>query len=287
MFKGLIFILIILILGLGLFFFLRPKGEQEQEQEQQPLPKKNEKMISITTIYDNYLSAEALAKADQPNLKNDWGFSCLICDGDQNILFDTGTNGKILLDNMEELKVDPKIINSVVISHDHYDHYGGLSDFLEQNNKVKVYILSVLQQTKNIAENFGATVLEIDTSLKITENIYTTGEMGAGIKEHSLIVKTSKGLIVITGCSHPGIVNIIRRTKELFPKEGIHLVLGGFHLFQASDSELKDIINSFKELGVQKAAPCHCSGDRTRELFKQEYKENFIENGVGKVINIE
>ena len=272
-------------MGLGLVFFLGPKEKQKQKEEQpEPLSKKSERMISITTIYDNYLFV--------PELKNDWGFSCLVQTGDQNILFDTGTDGKILLDNMEKLKIDPEIVDSIVISHDHYDHYGGLTDFLKQNSQVKevrfpkVYILSALLQTKNIAENFGAVVLEIDNPTKITENIYTTGELGAGIKEQSLIVKSNKGLVIITGCSHPGIVNIVRKVKELFPKEEIYLVLGGFHLFQASDSELRDIINSFKELSVQKVAPCHCSGDRTRELFKQEYKHNFIENGVGKTIEI-
>ena len=101
-----------------------------------------------------------------------------------------------------------------------------------------------------------------------------------------MIVNTNKGLVVITGCAHPGIVNIIKKTKEIFPKEEIYLVIGGFHLAGFSDSELKNIINDFKKLGVQITAPCHCSGDRTRELFKEEYGENFIENGVGKIINI-
>lgn len=274
--KKLFFILIILILGLGLILFLE---EQLGLSEPSPVSKKGEKMISITTIYDNYLS--------QPNLKNDWGFSCLVRVDNQNILFDTGTDGKILLDNMEKLKIDPEIVDSIVISHDHYDHYGGLANFLKQNNKVKVYILSALLQTKNIAEKLGAAVLEIDSPTKITENICTTGELGTGIKEQSLIVKSNKGVIIITGCSHPGIVNIIKAAREQFSEESIYLVLGGFHLFQTSDSELKDIINSFRELGVQKAAPCHCSGDKARELFKQEYKEDFIDNGVGKVINIE
>jgi 7,8-dihydropterin-6-yl-methyl-4-(beta-D-ribofuranosyl)aminobenzene 5'-phosphate synthase len=64
------------------------------------------------------------------------------------------------------------------------------------------------------------------------------------------------------------------------------LVIGGFHLGGAGDSKLRDIIKSFRELGVKKAAPCHCSGDRTRELFKEEYGEDFIANGVGMIIEI-
>lgn len=82
-------------------------------------------------------------------------------------------------------------------------------------------------------------------------------------------------------------MNILKKAKEMFPDENVYLVLGGFHLFGASDSELKTIIDDFKKLGVQGVAPCHCSGDKCRGLFKKEYKENFIENGVGKIIKIE
>lgn len=285
--QKLFFILIILILGLSIFLFFDSKTKQEQEHlgfSESPRtgsfssPEGVENMISVITIFDNYLI--------NPDLRTGWGFSCLIKTDNGNILFDTGDDGEILLENMEKMKIDPKIIDSIVISHDHYDHFGGLADFLKQNNQVKVCILSTFNQTKNIAENTGATVLEIEKSTRITENIYTTGELGTGIKEHSLIIKTNKGLIVITGCSHPGIVNILKKARELFPEEKIYLVLGGFHLFQTGDSEIENIIISFKELGVQKVAPCHCSGDRTRELFKQEYGDDFIENGVGKIIEI-
>jgi len=81
-------------------------------------------------------------------------------------------------------------------------------------------------------------------------------------------------------------MNIVKKQKKCFLMKNVYLVLGGFHLSGASDSELKIIINDFKKLGAQKVAPCHCYGDRCRELFKQEYKENFIENGVGKIIEI-
>ncbi|MCK4428210.1 MAG: MBL fold metallo-hydrolase, partial [candidate division Zixibacteria bacterium] len=96
---------------------------------------------------------------------------------------------------------------------------------------------------------------------------------------------TEKGLVVITGCAHPGIVEILREAKKI-TNEDIYLVLGGFHLGGVGDSKLRDIIKSFRELGVKKAAPCHCSGDRTRELFKEEYGDDFIANGVGKIIEI-
>ena len=128
-------------------------------------------------------------------------------------------------------------------------------------------------------------MVEISDSTKISDGLYSTGEMGILIKEQSLIVKTEKGLVITTGCAHPGIVNILKKAKEILQEE-IYLALGGFHLKAASDLELKKIIKSFQELRVKKTAPSHCSGERCRELFKQEYGQNYLENGVGRIINL-
>ena len=222
--------------------------------------------LSLITIYDNYqINSE---------LKTGWGFSCLVRqspkgEGGSDLLFDTGADSLTLFSNMEKLKVDPQSIDLVFISHMHGDHTGGLQDLLEVNKDLKLYN----------PDSFSRPT-------KIFKNAYSTGCLGGWIKEQSLILNTEKGLVIITGCSHPGIVNIIKRAKEIFPKEDVYLVLGGFHLAGASDSELQSIIQDFRRLGVQKTAPCHCSGDRTRELFKQEYQDDFIENGVGKIIKI-
>lgn len=98
-------------------------------------------------------------------------------------------------------------------------------------------------------------------------------------------MNTENGLIIITGCAHPGIVNIVKKSKEIANKN-IYLVLGGFHLGEASDSEINSIIKNFRELEVKKVAPCHCTGDKAIQLFEQEYKDDFIKNGVGKIIKI-
>jgi len=233
---------------------------------------------SLITVYDNYLS--------QPGLKTGWGFSCVIKTDKENLLFDTGADSETLLFNMEKLDINPQNIDVVVLSHIHGDHVGGLDGFLEKNGQVKAYIpASFPVSMEGKIKSYGGEVVRVEEPAKIAEGIYSTGELGTWIKEQSLVINTKKGLVVITGCSHPGIVNIVEKTKEIVNKE-IYLVLGGFHLFAARDSTLRGIIQNFRDLGVKKAAPSHCSGDRCRELFKQEYKDDFIANGVGKVIEI-
>ena len=99
-----------------------------------------------------------------------------------------------------------------------------------------------------------------------------------------MVLRTPRGLMVITGCAHPGITYIVRKAKEV-GKVKVHLVLGGFHLGGASTSALETIIEDFIELGVGRVAPCHCSGDLARSLFKEHFGLNYIEYGVGKNSN--
>lgn len=114
----------------------------------------------------------------------------------------------------------------------------------------------------------------------------STGPLTGPPEEQSLIINTEKGLVIITGCAHPGIVRIIEKAKELTGKE-VYLVMGGFHLSGASERTIAKITKSFKENGVEKVAPSHCSGDKAREIFRKEYGEDFIENGVGKTIKLD
>jgi len=212
--------------------------------------------MKITTIYDNY-------KTNQ-NLEIGWGFSCLI-ENNKKILFDAGEEDKKLFSNMEKLGIDVKDIDTLVISHNHWDHTGGLSKIKELNPKIKILMHDAFSEPRELAKG-----------------IYTTGLIAGNPSEQSLILKTDKGLVIITGCAHPGIVNIIKKAKE-FLKQDIYLVLGGFHLTMGDNYILK-IIKEFKNLEVKKVAPSHCTGDRAIELFRQEYKENFVENGAGTVL---
>ena len=251
--------------------------KQEIEAQKEPFSNPLECKISITTVYDNY-------QVD-PKLTTSWGFGCIIRTPKKAILFDTGGDSSILLSNMEKMNIDPKDIDVVVISHIHGDHVGGLNGFLERNGKVKVYIpASFPNSWRKKINSFGTEYQDVKDSVQISDNVYTTGEMGTWIKEQSLVLNGKEGLIVLTGCAHPGVVNIVRKAKQMLADKNIYLVMGGFHLSSASDSKLKSIIEEFRDIGVQKVAPSHCSGDRCREMFREEYKEDYIESGVGKII---
>jgi len=219
-------------------------------------------------------------------LRTSWGFSCVVRCDQKSILFDTGGNSTILLDNMGKLKIDPREIDIVVLSHIHGDHTGGLAGFLKKNNQVTVYLPGSFPQSfKDGIKSYGSKVEEVYVSKEIMPGVYTTGELGAGIKEQSLVVKTSRGLVIITGCAHPGIITIIREAKKI-AGDKLYLVVGGFHLGGTPTRQINSIIQNFKMLGVEKVAPCHCTGEEAINLFRRYFGRNCIETGVGRIITI-
>jgi 7,8-dihydropterin-6-yl-methyl-4-(beta-D-ribofuranosyl)aminobenzene 5'-phosphate synthase len=232
--------------------------------------------LSITVIYNHNPYTEGL--------RAEWGFSCLIKGSEKTILFDTGGNGFFLLENMKKLGINPRKIDTVVLSHIHSDHVGGLKEFLDKNEHVTVYLpMSFPQKFKDNLLSASIKIMEVGDAIEICDGVYTTGELGAGIKEQSLLVHTTHGTIVITGCAHPGIVAVLKQAKDLV-KDDILLAMGGFHLRGASQGDLEKILLSFRSMGVKFVGPCHCSGNLARQMFKEEYGDSYIHLGVGRVI---
>ncbi len=234
--------------------------------------------INVTVVYNN-------VEYDK-NLTTAWGLSCVIQGMEKTILFDTGGDGAILINNMKKLKIDPTSIDVVVLSHIHADHTDGIWDFLRVNNKVTVYILSSFPQ--NIKKNIGmlcSDVKKVDKPVKICDCVFSTGELGTFLKEQSLVIVMENGLVIITGCAHPGIVEIAAFAKDHF-KRDIYLILGGFHLMAYNDMQIETLIRKLKELGVKKVGPSHCTGGRAIELFRHNWGKDFFDLGCGAKLTI-
>lgn len=233
--------------------------------------------LRISIVYNN------VAFSDEMEL--DWGFSCVVRSSARAILFDTGGDGRILLKNMATLGIDPLEIDAVFLSHKHGDHIGGVTDFLSRNPKVVVYVPQSFSSTLHEkVKNPYTKIIPVGGPNRLYENVYSTGEMGTWLKEQSLVLDTFKGAVVITGCAHPGILNIVRKARQLVNKD-VCLVMGGFHLLNKNASEIDRIIQDLKEMGVQKVSPSHCTGEEAILRFKRAWGENFIPGGCGAHLN--
>lgn len=232
--------------------------------------------LTVTVVYDNNPYLQGLETA--------WGFSALITGTEKTILFDTGGDSSLLLSNMEKLAIGPNDIDVVVLSHIHGDHTGGLVGLLRENCNISVFMLeSFPKKFKENIQKHGARTVEVKKSLKICEDVYSTGRLGRLIKEQSLIIRAKAGLIVITGCAHPGILKMVSAAKDLMNDE-VLLVMGGFHLEWATRGGIEKIISAFKQLGIRYAAPAHCTGEKARNLFEKHFGRNYINIGAGKAI---
>ncbi|MDI6790866.1 MAG: MBL fold metallo-hydrolase [Thermodesulfobacteriota bacterium] len=213
--------------------------------------------MKITIVYDN--------EVFKGGLKADWGFSCLIeVENGRRILFDTGASGSILLHNLEKLNLDSRTIPEIFISHAHWDHTGGLLDLLKLNKEVKVYIPNSCPKPPGAGK-----VISITGPVQIHENVFSTGEI-EGI-EQSLVVRTREGLVVVTGCSHPGVRAILQAAAS-FGK--VDALIGGLHGFRELDL-LRDL---------KLVCPCHCT--QFKSEIRRLYPEKCLDCGVGKVLEI-
>ena len=211
--------------------------------------------MKATILYDN--------TAFRKDLQADWGFSALIEAKGKRILFDTGGSGSILLSNMRKLEIVPKEIDEVFISHAHFDHTGGLSAFLDQNNDVKVWIPRSFRGVKNAKE-----VIPIDNSLRLHQGIYSTGELEE--IEQSLCIETQKGIVIIAGCSHPRMEHLIGVASEF---GNVYGIIGGLHGNRPESLKNLELICS-----------THCTRYKHEIMFI--YPERYVEGGAGKVVEI-
>lgn len=212
--------------------------------------------MNIKILYDN----EA-----KKGFQYGWGFAALI---DDSTLFDTGENADSLLANMQAFGVEPEQIRQVILSHEDYDHVGGIA-ILKQCGSVNVYLpISFSRHIKEDIKilNRQAEVVEVSNSVEIDSHMIVTAQLGHRKKEISLVVHTNKGLILITGCAHPGLDKIMANACQV---GDIYAVIGGFHGF----SKLKALAR------VPVIVPTHCTQKKQAMLDMYPEQTRFVAAG--------
>lgn len=215
-----------------------------------------------------------------------WGIAYLL----EDTLFDTAEKFDYLLKNLKAFCISLDTIKNVVISHNHWNHRSGLWELLKLKKDLKVYGCSdFFQEFKDKLD--PANFIEITNFSQISKDIYSTGPFKTLYKadpvlEQALIVKTKKGISIISACSHMSLIELINRAKFLFANEKINFLIGGFHLIDTDNRLIEYIVKEIKNMGIKKVAPGHCSGYEAVRMFKELYGNNFIEIKTGTVIEL-
>lgn len=205
-------------------------------------------------MYDNELACK--------ELQADWGFSCLVEDKGKVMLFDTGAQGKLLVDNMQKLNLDPDAIPAIFISHNHWDHVGGLPELLQRNSNARVYV-----PPSSPLSSACQQAIMVTTPKVLSDNFLSTGEL-QGL-EQSMLIETARGLVVVCGCAHPGVAAILKAASR-FGK--VIALVGGLHGF--NDVELLE--------DLELICPCHCT--QHQKAIMTRFPEKTVSGGVGRVL---
>lgn len=217
-----------------------------------------------------------------------WGLSVLI-DGD--ILFDTFGKPDLVLRRLEKTGADIGRLKHIAVSHDDWDHVTGLWRMLDRYKDLTVYICPGFSpEIKRKIKDSGARCVEAASPAKIRDNIFLSGQLegsrnGMDIPEQYLAVKTPDGVTVITGCAHPGIVEIAIHAREHFGSAPA-LLIGGFHLMDHKAAEARPVVLKLRSLGVRRVMPTHCTGRAAQRLFKEVFGRDCAIPREGQTIEI-
>jgi 7,8-dihydropterin-6-yl-methyl-4-(beta-D-ribofuranosyl)aminobenzene 5'-phosphate synthase len=268
----------------------------------------------VTILYDSF--------GKNPSLTMDWGFAALIEYGGKRILFDTGNNAKIFEHNVKAVGVDLGNLDFVVMSHRHGDHMGGLAYLLKVNPTVKIYApkersgvygddqpsstwyrkdASLPAEQRyysgappeiiHMGEAWpGANFQLIDRNTEISPGMYLIALVSdrpgtLELHELSLAIRTPDGLVLVVGCSHPGVEHIVQEATAVNPH--INILFGGLRQIQAPDPEVGRIAtvlhNQYK---LERVAPGHCTGEPEFAALKKTFGDHYVYAGVGSVVDL-
>ena len=272
----------------------------------------NPPKAQITVLYDAF--------GKNPALHKDWGYAALIEYAGKRILFDTGGNPEILAHNAKVMNVDLSRLDFVVMSHRHSDHMGGFTYLLSVNPKVKIY--APKENFGIYGFSLPSTFYRKDPSLPTEQRYYDgkppeimkfgtawpanfeliekTTEIAPGIhlifqisdkpttmelRELSLAIDTPEGIVLVVGCSHPGLDKIVGAAAMI--NKHIHMLTGGFHYVVANDAEIEQIVSTLHDtFKVDFIAPSHCTGEPAFSAFKKAFGDHYIYAGLGTVVEL-
>ena len=268
----------------------------------------------VTILYDSF--------GKSPTLTMDWGFAALIDYGGKRILFDTGNNAQIFEHNVKAAGVDLQKLDFVVMSHRHGDHMGGLAYLLKVNPTVKIYApkersgvygddqpsstwyrkdpsLPAEQryysgappEIIHMGEAWPSANFQlIDKNIEIVPGMYLIALVSdkpgtLELRELSLAIRTPDGLVLVVGCSHPGVEHIVQEASAIDPH--INLLFGGLHQIQAPDPEVERIARVLHDqYKLDRIAPGHCTGEPEFAALKKTFGDHYLYAGVGSVVDL-
>lgn len=229
------------------------------------------------------------------------------------LLFDTGASGKPLINNLNIISKDITNLDGIILSHGHYDHTGGLIEvFKLLDKKIPIFLHPDALNSKYSKENgnFRSIGIPLKRSelaefadIKISKSpqfihpsIFTTGQIERVtsfekvppkfhqkindslihddiLDDQSLIIQLRKGIVILSGCGHSGMINIIKKAIKMTKTKRINLLIGGFHLLQASEKEIDSTLNGLRQFKIDLISPIHCTGLYATARLVNEYLE--------------
>ncbi len=269
---------------------------------------------NITVIVDN--------KADN-GICGEWGLSVLVEYAGKKILLDAGATN-LFLENMTKLAINVEDIDYATLSHAHYDHANGLPAFMENNSKAKVYIRDntsadcyakkiifrkYIGIPRKMLAKYADRIEMVSGDYKIMDGVWLIPHKTQGLEsigkrelmyrktprgwipddfshEQSLVLDTDKGLVILNSCSHGGAQNIINEVKETFPEKNVYGLIGGLHLFNKSEEEIRNVAAQIRDTGIEYVCTGHCTKDRAYGILKEELGDIVNQMKVGYQVKI-
>jgi 7,8-dihydropterin-6-yl-methyl-4-(beta-D-ribofuranosyl)aminobenzene 5'-phosphate synthase len=230
----------------------------------------------LTIVYDN--------TAARPDLKADWGFSALVDFHGQRVLFDVGSKPDIFLGNLKQLGIEKSSIQATIISHEQASHAGGIYKVLPAG---LIYFLDSFSKTHPQADAVGLESRRGNAPAQLGPGIYSTGEIAGSPPEQALVIETSKGLVMLVSCAHPGIAKMVETVEKQRNAKSIRMIVGGLHMYEQSEQQIRPVVAQLQKLNVQSVVLGHCTGDLAMRIFRETYGDRFATAGAGKWISLE